>query len=224
MAMVRLCAAQSLPPPEDAARMLREGALASPVHGGSVASTPREGGGARPLSQASTDRASQSRNANPGEAQAGQESRFQTFEDVIARVAEERDIELELALERMRVTSFSPAGEIEYIPAPDQPRDLVRRLKAFLEEHTPHDWRIASAEERSAPVESLAERRRREEARALEELKRQPFVAEALKHFPGAEIAAVRHPVEEGSGGGDVVAMPAPQNTPNAARKKEADR
>jgi DNA polymerase-3 subunit gamma/tau len=219
MAMVRLCAAQSLPPPEDAARMLREGAHSAGVHAGGVASATRDGEGARPLSQASVDRVSASGNVNEA-----QETRFQTFEDVIARVAEERDIELELALERLRVTRFSPDGEIEYIPAPDQPRDLVRRLKAFLEEHTPHDWRIASAEERSAPVESLAERRRREEARALEELKRQPFVAEALKHFPDAEIAAVRHPVEESAGGGDVVAMPAPQNTPNAARKKEADR
>ncbi len=75
----------------------------------------------------------------------------------------------------------------------------------------------------AAPVESLAERRKREERRALEELKRHPFVAEALKHFPGAEIAAVREPAAEG--GGAVLAMPQkPKPAPGPARKKEADR
>jgi DNA polymerase-3 subunit gamma/tau len=149
---------------------------------------------------------------------------FASFEDVTAAVAEERDIELELALDRMKVTRFSPQGEIVYVPAPDQPRDLVRRLKAFLEERTPFEWTIRASNETAAPVESLAERRRREEARALEELKRQPFVAEALKHFPKAEVAAVRNPNEE-NGGGDVAPFPQkPAPAPSPARKKEADR
>jgi DNA polymerase-3 subunit gamma/tau len=133
-------------------------------------------------------------------------------------------IELELALERMKVTHYSPGGDLAFVASPDQPRELVRQLKALLEEHTGLEWRIRAVESAGAPIESLADRRRREEARALEELKRQPFVAEALKHFPGAEIAAVRQPVDENAGGGDVVAMPAPQNTPGAGRKKEADR
>jgi len=50
-------------------------------------------------------------------------------------------------------------------------------------------------------------------------------VAEALKHFPGAEIAKVTNPVEESAQGGDVVPMPAAPNAPSSpARKKEADR
>jgi len=223
MAMVRLCAAQSLPPPEDAARLLREG-YSSPVYGGGVASAARDGGGSErhPLSQASPDRALASGRAN--EAPAVQEPpAFSRFEDVIARVAEERDIELELALERMKVTHFSPQGEIEHVAAPEQPRDLVRRLKAFLEEHTPFEWRIRTTEERTAPVESLAERRKREEAKALEELKRQPFVAEALKAFPGAEIVQVKNPIEE-TGGGDVSPFPKRDTpAPSSARKKEAE-
>jgi DNA polymerase-3 subunit gamma/tau len=141
---------------------------------------------------------------------------------VTRAVAEERDIELELALERLKVTHFSPQGEIVYLASADQPRDLVRRMKAFLEERTPFEWRIRASDEAAAPVESLAERRKREEARALEELKRQPFVAEALKAFPGAEIAAVRAPVEETRG--DVVPLPQQKPTSAPARKKEADR
>jgi DNA polymerase III subunit gamma/tau len=214
MAMVRLCAAQSLPPPEDAARMLRDGAP-SWAAGASPAGAPAQNKDAT-VNAAPTQTA--------GETPAVQESPFKSFEDVIAKVAEERDIELELALERMKVTHFSPHGDIEYLAAPDQPRDLVRRLKSFLEEHTPFEWRIRTTEERAAPVESLAERRKREEAKALEELKRQPFVAEALKAFPGAEIVQVKQPADENAPPGDVAQFPKRDaSAPSPARKKEAE-
>src|SRR5690606_34461699 len=150
---------------------------------------------------------------------------FHSFEDVTSAVAEARDIDLELALERLKVVRFSPLGEIVYVQAPDQPKDLVRQLKAFLEERTPFEWTIRATNEAPAAVESIAERRRKEEARKLEELKRQPFVAEALKNFPGAEIAAVRLPEEDGAGG-DVVPMPQQQPNKSASsppRKKEAE-
>jgi DNA polymerase-3 subunit gamma/tau len=170
MALVRLCAAQSLPPPEDAARMLRDGAPAS----------------------SRQDQAKQERRQDAGG------SKLKSFEDVVALVAEERDVELEIALERhMRVTRFA-SGEIVFAPAPDMPADLPRRLMTVLREATGADWRVrvdAAAPEK--PVESLAERRKREEARALDELKRHPFVAEALKQFPDAEIAGVRAPQGE---------------------------
>ena len=223
MAMVRLCAAQSLPPPEDAARMLRDGAPhSSPVHGGGRERSEPGGNVHAPVSQSA---------ARPDSSPASGDTpplqdapAFSSFEDVTAAVAEERDIELELALDRMKVTRFSAQGEIVFVPAPDQPRDLVRRLKAFLEERTPFEWTIRASNEAAAPVESLAERRKREEARALEELKRQPFVAEALKHFPNAEVAAVRTPNEE-SGGADVAPFPQKQPpAPSGPRKKEADR
>jgi DNA polymerase-3 subunit gamma/tau len=213
MAMVRLCAAQSLPPPEEAARLLRDGAPSAWTAGASPAGAPA-------ADKSATVNVAPTKTA--GEAPAVQGEPFKSFEDVIARVAEERDIELELALERMKVTHFSPHGDIEYLAAPDQPRDLVRRLKSFLEEHTPFEWRIRTAEERAAPVESLAERRKREEARALEELKRQPFVAEALKAFPGAEIVQVKHPADENAPPGDVAPFPKRDAAaPSPARKKE---
>jgi len=210
MAMVRLCAAQSLPPPEDAARLLRDGAPSW------SAGVPAGGG---PATRDATVNEAPARTPAVQEAPA---HKLRSFEDVTALVASERMIELELALERMKVTHFSPNGDIVFVAAADQPRELVRQLKAFLEEHTEIEWRIRASDAPAAPVESLAERRKREEARALEELKRQPFVAEALKHFPNAEVAAVRQPVDE-SAGGDVVPMPASTQkpAPSPARKKE---
>ncbi|MBX3510374.1 MAG: DNA polymerase III subunit gamma/tau [Hyphomonadaceae bacterium] len=213
MAMVRLCAAQKLPPPEDAARLLRDGGAWS-------AHAP----------PASTSGAGQNATVNaapPAAAPAahGISHGLQTFEDVTRLVAAERMVELEIALDRMKVTHFSPAGELVFVASADQPRDLVRTLKALLEEHTELEWRIRTANETPAPVESIADRRKREEARKLEELKRQPFVAEALRHFPNAEIARVTNPVDENAGGGDVVALPQSEKAaPAPTRKKEADR
>ncbi len=100
------------------------------------------------------------------------------------RIKFENDVELEVALDRLKVVRFAPQGELVYVASPDHPRDMVRRLKSFLEEHTPFEWTIRSTSEATAPVESLADKRQREQERQLDELKKHPFVAEAMKHFP----------------------------------------
>jgi len=220
MAMVRLCAAQSLPPPEDAARMLRDGPSWT-------AGAPAGIGSAEPPKN-TTVNAAPAPTKSAGEAPALQEKApkpetpFATFDEVMERIKFENDVELEVALDRLKVVRFAPQGELVYVASPDHPRDMVRRLKSFLEEHTPFEWTIRSTGEVAAPVESLADKRRREHERQMDELKKHPFVAEALKHFPGAEIAKVTNPVDESAQGGDVVPMPAAPNAPqNPARKKE---
>ena len=220
MAMVRLCAAQSLPPPEDAARMLRDGPSWSGAAAPSSApSTPAKDApiNAAPQAPVRAEQPAAPQAPNP-------ETPFVSFEEVMERIKFENDIELEVALDRLKVVRFAPQGELVYVASPDHPRDMVRRLKAFLEEHTPFEWTIRSTTESAAPVESLADKRKREQERQLDELKRHPFVAEALKHFPGAEIAKVTNPVDESAQGGDVVPMPAPNAPASPARKKEADR
>jgi DNA polymerase-3 subunit gamma/tau len=209
MAMVRLCAAQSLPPPEEAARLLRDGA---------------PGAGASASASAAASTAPTMQAADPPKAETPAPAHaLQSFDDVIALIAAERIVELELALDRMKVAHFSPAGDLVFMPSDDLPRDLVRTLRPLLEEHTGIEWRIRAANE-AAQVESLADRRRAERARALEELKRQPFVAEALRLFPDAEIAKVSQPSEE-SGGGDVAPFPTkPTPTPSPVRRQEPDR
>jgi hypothetical protein len=137
------------------------------------------------------------------------------------RIKFENDVELEVALDRLKVVRFAPQGELVFVASPDHPRDMVRRLKSFLEEHTPFEWSIRSTGEAAAPVESLADKRKREQDRQLDELKKHPFVAEALKHFPGAEISKVTNPVDESASGGDVVPMPAPNAPQKPTRKKE---
>ena len=217
MAMVRLCAAQSLPPPEDAARLLREGPDAWSAAAPSTDRAPSKS------ETPTVNAAPPAAQPQPPQQQQDVSHSIRSFEDVVNLVARERDIDLELALERMKVLHFSPNGDIVFTQSDDLPRDLVRSLRPLLEEKTGIEWRIRASTE-TATVESLAERRRAERQRAMEELKRQPFIAEALKHFPNAEITKVREPVEETSGG-DVAPFPQkPAPAPQAPRKKEADR
>jgi DNA polymerase-3 subunit gamma/tau len=183
MAMVRLCAAQGLPPPEAAARLLHDG--------GAPSASPQD--------------------AAPGRQDAGAPI-LKSLADVVRLAAAERDIDLEVAIERyVRLTSFAH-GEIVFAPAPGMPEDLPRRLSRFLKETTGEAWIVRADAPAQGAVESLAERRRKEEARALEELKRQPFVAEALARFPGAEIVRVTQP--EPDAAGEVLPL----------RKKEGER
>jgi DNA polymerase-3 subunit gamma/tau len=131
--------------------------------------------------------------------------KLESFEDVVALVASVRNVDLEVALEKyVRVKRFAP-GEIEFQPAANMPQDLPRRLARFLKEETGQAWIVRA--DADAGVESLAERRAREQAKALDELKRHPYVAEALKAFPGAEITAVRGAGEERPGEANVAPL-----------------
>ncbi|NWG52346.1 MAG: DNA polymerase III subunit gamma/tau [Hydrogenophilaceae bacterium] len=177
MAMVRLCAAAGLPPPEEAARLLREGAA-----GGPPACPPQ---------------------ATEGK-QEGAPS-LQSFEDVVALVAARRDVDLEVALERfVRIRTFEH-GRIEFQAAPGMPEDLPRRLQRFLKAELGETWAVSA--DATSGVESLAERRLKEQAQIIDEARRHPYVAEALKAFPGADVTSVR--ASEGTGeDGAVVQMP----------------
>jgi DNA polymerase III subunit gamma/tau len=199
MAMVRLCAAQGLPPPEEAARLLRDGAGAA---------------GAAPASTAPA-----------GESADGPAPKLRSFDDVVALAEARRDIKLELLLGRLRIVSFRQ-GDIVYAPLDDAPADLPRRIISLIAEDVGEDWRVrAEHPGPAAAVESLAERRKRERERALDVIRAHPFVAEALKHFPGAEIVKVTEPADDEAGAGaDVVQMPSPRRAEETPRKKEADR
>jgi DNA polymerase-3 subunit gamma/tau len=198
MAMVRLCAAQSLPPPEEAARLLRDGVRTA----GASASEAPSGGADGP--------------------------KLKSFEDLVALVDQERQITLQLDLERfMRVTHFAP-GDIRFAPEPNMPADLPRRLIQFLRDFIDEEWRVRPDQTApAAPVESLAERRKREEQREIDEISRHPFVAEALKHFPGAKIVSIGK--DEPSGPADIVQMPSSASAPmpqnkNKTSKKDSER
>jgi hypothetical protein len=87
---------------------------------------------------------------------------------------------------------------------------------------------VETRSEAPAQVESLAERRRREQEREREAILSHPFVAEALKAFPGATLVKTTKPDPASPPAGAVVAMPrpdpAPQTQSSAKALKDNDR
>jgi DNA polymerase III subunit gamma/tau len=187
MALVRLCAAATIPPPEEIARMLKTGTASLPARA--------EGGPEGPRSPADAPKLS-------------------SFDDVLALIDAARDIDLQIAVERfVRLVAFAP-GRILFEPAPGMPEHLPSRLAKKLADWTGEVWDVRA--DASGGVESFAETRARARAEALDELKRHPFVADALAAFPGAQIKDWRKPEPEEPG----AVVPLKQPAARAKRKE----
>ncbi|PHY19442.1 DNA polymerase III subunit gamma/tau [Caulobacter sp. BP25] len=182
MALIRLCYAADLPGPEEALKALRDGA---PIGGGGPGGGVSVGGGGSSGGAASAH--APMTMAAPG-AQAMPV--VASFDDVMALIAAKRDIGLRLDVEQyVRPINFRP-GALTFEAAPGAPGNLAGRLVRFLKEHTGQPWLVAA--EGGGGAESLMERQKREEREALEQIKKDPFVASVLSAFPGAEIVEIR--------------------------------
>jgi DNA polymerase-3 subunit gamma/tau len=180
MVLIRLCHVADLPTPGELVRKLHgQGAsLSAPPQ------LPQGGGGMRamaggiPVAQA----------APPAPAP----PHPKTYRDVVALVAEQREVVLHgHLLHSVHLVRFAPPV-IELRPQPDAPRDLAPRLGALLLQATGTRWTIAlstsEGEATLAEQGSQADRGRR--AAAADH----PLVQAILEAFPGARIEAVRDP------------------------------
>ncbi len=206
MLLIRMCYAADLPSPEDVIRRLTAK---------SGAQTKREPSNNEsgfnshvPDSSVPAGSAPRARRAVGDDGEAHHEAqlqeeavaapappRLQSFADVVALAAEKRDIVLKIALEdAAELVRFKP-GQIELHLLPDAPKDFANELGRKLKAWTGERWMISVTEERGETP--LGQVRRQHEAKMLEEAKRHPAVQSVMRHFPEAEIVAVR---ELGSG------------------------
>ncbi len=192
MVLVRLAHAADLPTPDEALKLLRDGAGAVPSGngGGGAAPRPPMGGGntalaARPVLAS----------ANPmpaPQAQAAPLVQLATLEDVVALASQNRDITLKLALERdVRPVRFEP-GRIEFSLTPGAPRHLATDLSRKLKDWTGQTWMVAVVNAEGGAT-------LREQAEALKDRRESdaashPAVRAVLERFPGARIVDVRDP------------------------------
>ena len=178
MALVRFCYAADLPGPELLMKRLQSGEPLIPNAPGSAPSGSGGGASARGATAVQM-RPVQQAIPNP-----------QTFEEVLQLISDKRDIGLRVDVERfVRLVAFRP-GAITFEPAPNAPGDLVRKLSMKLREWTGQRWLIAT--EGGGGAETVMERDSRERDIAKARLQANPFVAQVLQTFPGAEITAVR--------------------------------
>jgi len=180
MVLIRLCHVADLPTPGDLVRKL-QGQGASPP---TPSSLPPGGGGMRAMAGG----ISVARPAPPPPAA----PLPKTYRDVVALVAEQREMLLHgHLLHSVHLVRFAPPV-IELRPQNDAPRDLAPRLGALLLQATGTRWTIAlsTSEGNATLAEQGNEADRGRRAAAADH----PLVQAILEAFPGARIEAVRDP------------------------------
>jgi DNA polymerase III subunit gamma/tau len=117
---------------------------------------------------------------------------FSSFADILALVAEKRDIKLKGDLERLVRPIRVASGQFELALEPGAHPGLANEIARKLEAFTGQRWMVLVAKEGGAmPVAARARETRDSLFRAARE---HPDVQAVLKRFPGAEILEVRAP------------------------------
>jgi DNA polymerase III subunit gamma/tau len=179
MLVIRMCYMAQLPSPADIIGELKGKPASQPqarrAPAGSAAQAPVE-----------------AKSSALEEAEAPQRSApaFSSFEDIVAHAARIRDIKLKIALEeQVELVKFG-AGFLEIHALEGAPKNVAPELARKMQAWTGERWIVSLSEERGATP--LGERRRAEEAQAVEEIKKHPAVKSVMRHFPDAEIRTVR--------------------------------
>ena len=184
MCLLRACAAQQLPPPEDLARLLTSQPIAP---GATAAVAAPNGTNGSPMALAASPTLS-----GPQAAQSKSVSSTQpslSFEGLLEVLEDAREIVLVTELERfVRPVSVEP-GRLVIELLPNAPADLQKRAVEALSALTDEDWIVEAG---SGGQESISERHKRLELERIEAAKQAPEVLAALKAFPGARILDVR--------------------------------
>jgi DNA polymerase-3 subunit gamma/tau len=115
---------------------------------------------------------------------------FSSFKEIVALVAEKRDIKLKSDLERhVRPIRVAP-GQIELALEPHSPPGLPGELSRKLEAWTGQRWMVLVAKE--GGDKPLAQQNKDARESLFKEARENPDVQAILKRFPGAEIVDVR--------------------------------
>lgn len=122
-------------------------------------------------------------------------ARYARFEDVLALIAEARDMPLLIEIENnLRLATYRP-GHIEFEPGADARPDLAQRLGQRLQSLTGTRWAVVVVGEGGAPT--VAEARVASQDAAHEAALALPLVQAVMAQFPGAKIVEVRPPVAD---------------------------
>jgi DNA polymerase-3 subunit gamma/tau len=231
MVLVRIAYAADLPTPDEVIRSLgdtRSGNGAtpsrpSPASGGGTgggAATPRpelrsEARPARgPLASAapksapmSAPMSAPSAAPDPAPRDHALEIRaVNSFAELIALAAEQRDLAMKSALERdVRLVRFED-GTLELALEPSARKTLVQELSKKLGAWTGRRWMVAVSAEAGQP--SLRAQADARKAELKDVVRDDPLVQAVLQRFPGAEIVDVRPPAGDAAASGEEIETP----------------
>ena len=196
MIIIRMAYVSDLPPPDEIIKSLKnenssQGHTQNPNGAGGHGNGPKMevlmGGQS---AQVATQNSPQAAPTNaPG-------IQFKDFEEVVAYIADRRDIKMKIDLETYaRLVKFEH-GKIELRMEEGAPKNLANDLGNKLTQWTEERWIVALS--RDAGEKTIAERRNIRKAAELEEIKQHPFVKDFIKHFPEAEIKKIEEVKLEG--------------------------
>ncbi len=208
MAIIRLTHVADLPSPEDLVRKLHNTPPTGPGGGGGAVSGGTGGVTARAQMAAAAQSAAQptpqsggvSAVAGGGATAAAPAAeaalaRFPTFDSVVDLIRANRDMQLLVEVEdTLKLARYTP-GRIEFEMTEKTSRDLAARLSSRLQSWTGLRWGVSVVSEGGGPtIRELREAARNDlHAQAMAH----PMVQEVLKHFPGAEILAVKPDMQD---------------------------
>ncbi|MGL4240116.1 MAG: DNA polymerase III subunit gamma/tau [Beijerinckiaceae bacterium] len=209
MLMVRLAYAADLPTPDEALRMLKDGADAGPA--APAGSVPRGGGGggaaaqaiARPvLASASPVRQPQSAPV----ADAAPRIRIDSLPQLVALATERRDILTATAVRSdIRLVRLED-GVLEFGLARNADPAIVQRLQGKLMEWTGRRWMVSLSNEPGDPT--LAEIEDAKRAEETAQLHRHPVVQAVLEKWPGAKVLPPPRKAQPPASFADLAAQP----------------
>ncbi len=189
MILIRMVYVADLPPPDEIIRSLEHG---STTQGSGMQPTSSKSTNDRPKMQSvmsGTNNVvmSNSPALNPhGIADQESDPTFENFEQIVAFVAQKRDLKLKINLEKHARPVKFKHGHIEIQLGPDAPRHLANDLNNKLNEWTNERWIVVLSKEKGG--KTIAEQRDEKEAAEMEQVKAHPAIQDFLSHFPDAEI------------------------------------
>ena len=188
MAIIRLTYAADLPGPEEALKMLRDGApLPAPTGGGGGGAVRAASGGGGGSAQASYAPQPQ---RTPSPAPTAQPT-LASFADVLTLISERRDALLHADVQRfvrpISLRDEGGRGVIALSLVVGAPPNLSHRLSQKLKEWTGRPW-MMDVQEHASGEETAWERGKREDAEYRAEVAADPFVKALLEAFPGSEV------------------------------------
>lgn len=205
MAVIRLTHVADMPTPDKLLRQLKDTPPPPPSPGGGNTDAPAAGGGGTPRQGgSSSDRGNAAYNtghktnqsgalaANPAQAVTPESAlaRFASFEQVVELIRANRDIKLQVEVEKgVRLAAYAP-GRIEFTPTDDAPTDLATRLAGRLQAWTGTRWGVTLVNDCQAPT--IFERHNAAEMELHDQAQDHPLVQAAFLAFPGAKIANIR--------------------------------
>jgi DNA polymerase-3 subunit gamma/tau len=213
MVLVRIAYVADMPTPDEAIRMIEQNGGASPVIAAnpvprSAPASPVSSMAAAPARASAAPRTEASARpqaiASTAEAPSAPALRINTFPELVALAASQRDLLIKGALEAdVRLVRIED-GRLEVALERSAARALVNDLSRKLEQWTGRRWTVIVSNEAGQPTlreQSLVEKGQRERAAEAD-----PRVKEVLARFPGAKVVEVRklaaEPPESDASGG----------------------